>query len=487
MTSSSSSSKRSAVLPVGLLAVSILGGGGWYLMQQSPGATEVAPQDLQAQVLRKNMPKVFKEASFDERIDRIEAAIDTKRMTIAMIDAQNVVRDYPNEKQAYSMLGDIYVMTNAASKLDALSKNVSQVFPEDPLALYLSVRSLILRNELSIAMEILNEYDSTTPDVLPELLWYKGVLQALQNNHVGAQETMIALVGMPDANPQVINKGGRVLGVYDTFDTLSDGKEPHLFAMLSKALSESEEYPLAREMANISIKEQFDYIDAWIFRGYSNMMMGDTKNAIADLRQAYEFDSIRPETQYFLALALLEAKQEQEAILYFEKSLSNRFAFEEAIRWKLVELQSKYKNYDRAFELYEELLNENSNPRKFAPALQIALEQLNRPESALDMTKSMLQSNPKDAYTLNLHAWALIANGQLEEAQDTLDVTLELDTENAQTYLNLGLLAEQKGEITDAKEMYQKSYTIGSEQVNVAGITNLAAERYNQLIEKTPE
>ena len=69
-------------------------------------------------------------------------------------------------------------------------------------------------------------------------------------------------------------------------------------------------------------------------------------------------------THYFLALTLLENQNLEEAALFFEKSLEHDFEFASEIRWKLIEIYTKTKKYDRVVELYQFLIAEKSTEPK---------------------------------------------------------------------------------------------------------------------------
>jgi len=182
-------------------------------------------------------------------------------------------------------------------------------------------------------------------ELSPELKFYQSVLLALQNNHEKSRENLQELANLPvqsadDAensektgiNPNLQKKIAGLLEVYSEFDEFADGKNPHLFALISKNLAENNEAVLAKEFASVAIKEDPEYVDGWVLRGYANYLMEDYSNALIDLRQAYELDPSRPEVYYFLALALEKSGNLPEAALFFEKSLEFDFEFSREIR-----------------------------------------------------------------------------------------------------------------------------------------------------------
>ncbi len=273
--------------------------------------------------------------------------------------------------------------------------------------------------------------------------------------------------------------------VYNQFDKIIEGENPHLFAMISKVLAENNEAILAREFANTAIREDIEYVDAWILRGYSNFLLKNFNNALEDLRHAYELNPLRAETHYFLALTLDKTGNEDEAILFFEKSLENDFDFSDRVRWKLVDLFLEKEKYNRVVELYRELLDGESTPDKFINAVHLSIDVLKRPEVALEITEKLFSEKPSDVFTMNMHAWALIANRKFYDAEIILKKAKKIMPENPRTLLNFGLLFEEQNEFSRAKEFYKSAYESGKKKApNFETITNLAAEKHNQLLNR---
>jgi len=255
--------------------------------------------------------------------------------------------------------------------------------------------------------------------------------------------------------------------------------------MIAKVLAENNEAVLSQEFADTAIREDIEYVDAWILRGYSNFLLKNFDEALTDLRHAYELDPLRAETHYFLALTLDETGNEDEAILFFEKSLENNFDFSDKVRWRLVDLFLKKEKYDRVVELYRELLDGESDPDKFVNAVHLSIDVLKRPEVALEITEKLFSEKPDDVFTINMHAWALIANRKFHDAEIILNKADKIIPDNPRTLLNFGLLFEEQDEFSKAKEFYKTAYEAGKKQApKFEAITNLAAEKHNQLLNR---
>ncbi len=465
-------------------------------------------QDKFTELFRSQSPLVSikkgveRRISYIGRIKEAEKLMEHEYFSLATIELQTAIAEKPNLIQPYLILGEIYLRTLDLNRLENLITELKNKFPDDAEIAVLEGRKLITEKKFSEALVVLKLIDNDLP---PALKFYHAVLLSLQNNHTKAKIILAELKDLPiDSRdlivgkdgvesevknrntlaPKLANKVTSFAKVYDDFSKLSEGKNPHLFALLAKSLASNNEAILAKEFAEVAIKEDISYIDAWIVRGYANLQMKETALALQDLRHAYELDPIRPQTHYFLALALYESGNNDEAILFFEKALEHDFEFSSEVRWKLIELFSKSKRYDRVLELYKELLDEDSNPKEFASALHTAIDILKKPEVALEIAEQLATNKPHDIFALNMHGWALIANKQFIQAEKVLKQAKKNNPNYARTYLNLGLLYEQQAKFLEAKEFYKQSYDLGKNG-NETSLTNLAAEKYNELVSQT--
>ena len=204
------------------------------------------------------------------------------------------------------------------------------------------------------------------------------------------------------------------------------------------------------------------------------------------MRHAYELDPIRPRVHYFLALALHEAGKNEEAVLFFEKALEHKFEFSDEIRWKLVDIFNKQKKYGQVLDLYKELLDETVPRKKFTTAMHTIINLMKNPKAALKLTETLAEKKTDNVFILNMHSWALVANEKYIEAEEVLKKAEELEPENPRTFLNFGVLYEAQNKFEAAKKFYKKSYELGS-NTEQNTVTDLAAQKYNELIELEKE
>lgn len=426
--------------------------------------------------------------------------IKNEHFALANIEIKKAIEEKPDLIEPYLVLAEMHIQQEQTSKLQTLITNLKTRFPEAPEILGLETKLFVMKGEFANAQNLLSQ-----KDLIPQLRFYKALLVALQNDHHQAETIIRNLEKVPvrtakanltkeglenvssaeraeTLSVSLAEKVKEISIIYEEFETLSDGKQPHLLALISKSLSDNNELHFARKFAETAIEEDPQYIDAWILKGYAEYLLQNYPRALLDLKKAYELDTIRAETHYFLALALEKLGQNAEAALFFEKALKNGFEFSVEIQWKLVDLFLKQKKYDQVIQIYKEIIAQNPRPEEFIPVIHNTIDIIRKPEIALEITEQLLKKNENDETALNLHGWALIANKKLDEAEKFLRKAEKLNDENPRTFLNLGLLAEKRQKFSEAIELYRQSYELGKANPH-SPIANTAADRYNQLIE----
>lgn len=442
---------------------------------------------------------VARKSSYIGRIREAEHLIEHEYYIEAGIELALAIEEKPNVLKPLLLLGDIYIRTRDIPKLKDLLIRLHRKFPNRSQVHVLGARTLLLQDDFQGVKTLIYGLDG---DVPPRLRLYQAVLFALQNNHEEAQSILEELDTLP-VQPYRLKVGASgvqesdemettitpalssvVKGLrsrYAEFESLSEGKNAHLFALLGKELGNIDETQLVRAFADVAVKEDASYIDAWILRGYSYFLEKNFELALNDFHQAYRLDSVRPQTHYFLALTLTELGRNDEAIAFFEKALEHEFEFSEDVDWKLVELFVKEQKYDRVVNMYQRLLRPNVAEDKISRAIHVLIDKAGYPDVALEITESFIIENPDDVFLLNMYAWALIANEQFEKAEEILEQADEILPEHPQTYLNFGLLFETQNDIQDAKKYYKMSYEYGKLSPEFVALANFSAKKYNML------
>ena len=466
----------------GLLITLIIGIFGWIFREnvQQVFAPKPVAQDTQSVAPEKT--GVARTMSFEGRLKEAARLTDREHYSLAALELAAAMKQNPEELDPYLLLAEIYLRTQNITKLDHLTRAIAHRFPESTAPLTLQLRSLISQKDFSASLSFIDTLGDEAPR---EIYFYEAVLRGFQNDHAAARD-LLPQVLSADVDESTREKATALQELYTRFDGFAEGENPHLFALLSKTLSEHNEAILALEAAELAVKEDIEYPDGWILRGYAKFLLHEYDVALEDLRHAYELDPLRPETHYFLALVLQESGQIEEASLFFEKSLEHKFAFQQDVKWKLAELFTTQKKYDRVVEIYQELLSEESAtlPKEsVVTLLHNSINIMKKPELALEISGKLLAEHPQEIFYLNMHGWSQIANKHFNKAAETLQRATYLEADNPRTLLNQGLLAEEQQQFSQAKEFYKKSYQQGQDQA-YESVVNLAADRYNALLKQ---
>ena len=494
--------KRIAWGGIILVLLIFIGGIGWVFRDEMLNLTPGFIKTPTRQTQRKSQ-SIPRTTSYLGRIRSAQGFLEQGQLSRAAIELSEAIAEHPKIIRPYVLLGEVHLRARDFGKIEGLITALQNKFPNAPEIDVLRARTFIAREEFQAAQKILKSADTET--LSPAMRFYQAVLDALQNNHTEARKLLTELKKLPVQEPLILDDEGvkeetmddaltpelaqkvdAFQKVYTQFDQFADGKDPHLFALLAKALAENDEPILARSFADVAIREDISYVDAWMLRGYSNFLLNNLPSAVEDLRHAYQLDPVRPEVEYFLALALEKSGAKTEAALFYEKLLTRDFPYKSEVRWKLISLLTEAKEIDRVIELYQEQAKEEPAPSKFISGLNTIINILHRPEDALEITATLLQKQPENVLALNLRAWALIETHQLTEAEMLLKKAEKLNPKNPRTQLNLGLLKEREGSPLAAREFYKKCYELGQGQP-YNSVVELAIERYNTLIKRDDE
>ncbi len=436
-------------------------------------------------------------------LGRIRAAEDflaQAQYSRAAIELVEAIAERPEILRPYVLLGEIHVRTRNFTKIKGLIEELEKRFPGASEIDALRAQELIAKEDFQAAQNILKTAESTA--LSPAMRLYQAILTALQNDHRTAQEQLHLLGALPVQDPLVLREDGveevemtdaippeiaekvqALRVVYDQFSQFADGENPHLFALIAKALAENNEPMLARAFADVAIREDISYTDAWMLRGYANFLLNNLPSALEDLRHAYKLDPVRPEVEYFLALTLEKSGQKLEAALFYEKLLTRNFPYKSEVRWKLIDLLLEQQEIDRVVALYQEQAELEPVPSKYVSVLHTLLDVLHRPKEALKITETLLADDSENVLALNLRAWALIEDGQFSQAESLLKTTEKLDPTNPRTQLNFGVLREREGDSVAAREFYKKCYELGQDNP-FDSVVELAVSRHNALLDQ---
>ncbi len=431
--------------------------------------------------------------TYEGQLRDIRRLIEHGYYAEASTELSRLSYDYPEKIEPFFYLADILVRRGDTAGLSSLVDRIATRFPDHTVVRILQGRLALLTGFAEYNRFVADLDVNTLP---PQLRVYQAFLWALQNNHEKAQSVLQPLLSFEvndeprtsDEYQQTISSDfyfvvERILQEYESFSVLSEGKRAHLFALLGKVAGDVDETRIMRAFADLALKEDMSYIDAWILRGYSHFLEENYQKALPDFYEAYRLDPVRPQTAYFLALSLMHLERNKEAIVLFEKALEYGFPFSEDVDWKLMEVFLEEGKFDMLIPLYEKYITIDVPAQKITTAFHTLIDKANRSDVAVDIGQRLVEARPTSVFHLNMYAWALIADSQFEESSRILDQADQSYENHPQTALNRGLLYETQGDMKNAQEWYRKSYEMGSKIPEFVSLANFAARQYNRLVD----
>ena len=414
--------------------------------------------------------------SYDERIKKGDYYFDRGFLTFASNEYVKASNLNPNLIEPYKKL----LVTNLnLGDYNKASRNAEIILaknPSDSETKLLLAQIYIKQSSFEIAENTLKSIiKSDSPD--PRIYYYMGLLRIVFDDNNEAH-TYFEKAKSINTTPELDKKIDYFLDAYTEFDFAQASEDLYLSELLSRAFNKAGEYEMVIYKLKTVLKTRSDLRDAWILFGFAYLNLEKYYFAESAFNKAYELDSEWPTTQYFLGLTHAELGNIDEAIIYYNNALSNNFEPKAVIYTKIAELYLDTKNYTKAVEYYEKLLElNNEDINSFVRPIWIYIDFLNQPTNALKLAELAAITFPDSAMSYNLLGWSQTAAGDYTNSEENLKKSIQINPNQAAPYLNLGKLYEVQNLNTMAIENYQKAYELDQN----GSIGNIAAQKYNTL------
>lgn len=333
--------------------------------------------------------------------------------------------------------------------------------------------------QMELAKNYIHKYNFTQAktilasikDSLQEALYYDYIINIAESYHVTENEKV------PFA--ETFQKSKTLQKAINDFGLQQDGQLIYLKALVAKALIENEDYEIASILLEKILKERSDYRDSWIMMGYANLRIENYERAKQAYQNAYDIDPTKPETQFFLAIALEETGEKEKALEFYQLAFKNQYTPKAHVVQKIAELSLDLGFYKEAFDLYEELLKtKHESVDDFIRPISIAITKLSDLEKAKKIAEWAKDVYPEEAQSYNLLAWVEIEKGDFSQAQKYLNTAFEKNPKFAAAHYNQGLLFKKQTELQDALQSFETAYKLDKD----GPIGTLAAQEYNLLM-----
>lgn len=270
-----------------------------------------------------------------------------------------------------------------------------------------------------------------------------------------------------------------ILAQRDLFATFRDGNRSYIDLLYAKSMADAGYYDLSSIMAKRIVEANREYRDAWVVLGYAYLVMEKYSLASVALDTAYQLDPTQAHIQYLLGIAYDRQNQKDKAITFYTLALDNRYPSRTALRTRIALLLTDTQQFDLALKQYLALAEENAmaTPDMYVTPIWLALDMQKDTETAWALASKAKAKFGDSPVSDNLLGWVALAQGRYAEAEGYLRESIAKKADYDAPWYNLGRVLEAKGGTEEAKNAYQRAYTVGG----TSQIARLAAESYNRL------
>ncbi|MCX6735097.1 MAG: tetratricopeptide repeat protein [Candidatus Peregrinibacteria bacterium] len=402
-------------------------------------------------------------------------------------DLENAIANYqkaltvkPSDTDLMLKLGDTYLKNNQTDEARDLFTEAVKLKPDSIDVNIALARTYLGMRQIENAKKIIWNLD----DKNPRAQYYKGIIAILYKNFAGAKTIFEDISKLnPKPEQSLIDNNQKFLDAYQNFSYYKGSENTYLELLLAKAMTSTNEYQAAIPLLYDILNTKNNYRDAWIVLGYAYLNINKPNDAVDALIQAKDLTPEKPETLFYLGLAYFAKDDLDKAIYYIEKADKQGYEPKDQINLKLGDLYLLKKDYQKSSDHYSNVVSTNTkNMDIFVRTVWLNIEQLNKPDAALALSKKALETHPNDAMSYNLLGWSYTALGNFADAKKNLDTAISMQPNLDATNLNYGWLSEKSGDNNQAKAYYKKAYALGRGN----SISKLAATRYNSLNQNGP-
>ncbi len=199
--------------------------------------------------------------------------------------------------------------------------------------------------------------------------------------------------------------------------------------------------------------------EAYFYLGRIAARKGQLEKALAWFDKVDEGEDLVFDAQVQAVTVLTKLRRIQEALERLER-LRERFADRKLPLYLLeAELQTNLKDYEAAFALLTQALQEFPEHPDLLYARALVAEQMGRVSVAIDDLKSAVARRPEDANLLNALGYTLLEHtDQIQQAREYLDKAIRLQPEDPAILDSYGWLWYKLGDHTRALKYLQQAY-----------------------------
>lgn len=433
----------------------------------------VVEEPIQTQELTEP-EKIARKRSYEELLNKGDFYYESGLYSLAIDAYTNASEQEPSKIEPLLRIGEIQLIEREFEKAKNLALEVIKISPTN-------VNGKLILGRANLGLEDFSEaktiFDNINVDD-SSVKYYQGMMALYFGDYQRAR-TLLNNSVENSTNDGIKNNANKLLNAMNEFDRYQAGLHEHLKVLVARAMVQINQPQMAKDLIWNVLQTKRDYRDAWIILGYSYLQMERYKDSVDALEEAVRQDPGKPETFFYLGLAYAGVDELDKAIESLE--LAAKYGYEPKIHveQKLAEFYFQAEDYNNASSLYEDVISKNpTDIEYFVRPVWVYIDKLNQPDKAVSLAEKSIVYHPDNAMSYNLLGWAQVANNDFINANKNLQKALTLNPEFDAPYLNLGWMYFKQQQYGRAKDLYKKAYELG----NGSAVSNLAAERYNELL-----
>lgn len=233
-------------------------------------------------------------------------------------------------------------------------------------------------------------------------------------------------------NAEIQSSAKILLDAYREFSLFAYKRDEHMLTLVSRALAQVNECETALPLLTTVTTSSPSYRDAFLVKGYCELVTERTPQALASLESAYAIDSEKPEIQYFLARTYKAMNDTNNAITFLQYAIINGLKPERDARELLASYAIDANDTALALEQYAAIIDDD--PKDIAASqtyVHLAIRIPGKSEDAYRAALALKNLLPNDPDALALLAEAAMASGKRSEASENAEAALRLDPKHA--------------------------------------------------------
>lgn len=395
------------------------------LTAKYPGDVEMLSELIDAYLLTENYDKAIEKLNLLEKQAGVNAMVSEQKVEIykrqgntkkVITELEKLIADNPENTRYYHMLAKVYMENKKEKDAVKLYNQIKVIDPADP---YINISLLEYyekTNDLNKAFdELIEAINNKNLDFNTKANIYDYWFNKFQNEK--------------DIDQQAFRAGHAFIEAYP------DNKMGYL--ILASYYVNRQEYKPCREMALKALQYDRTNFAAWQYLVLSDGPLGDYDSLKVHAKEALQYYPTQPVFYWFAGVSCALAKQDEEAVGYFEKG--RKFVTDKAVLVDfdsyLGDLYYSLGESDKAFQAYERVLNYDPDHtlvlNNYAYYLALKKENL---EKAKTMSLHAVELDPNNATYLDTYAWVLYQKGEYQAAEAQMEKAVKLLKQPDKTY-----------------------------------------------------